>query len=98
MAKSFRVKLQNPPEDLVERAMQYASGYQATFSGDAHAGTFAWDEYQGHYTIKDDVVTFTLTHKPRLTPWSLIETRIRKILRQWMRGELGPADKIARRK
>jgi len=77
MTRTFSVALSEEPETLVERARQAALRAGATFTGDADAGSFSAMGVEGGYAIRDGQVVVTVTRKPALAPWSMVEAKLR---------------------
>ena len=78
MSKSFRMPLKEEPAVLVERARKLAEDSGADFSGDASSGRFAAKGVEGEYAVEGDTITVTVTRKPIVAPWSLVETKVKE--------------------
>jgi hypothetical protein len=77
MSRTFSVKFTEDPSALVARVEKAAIKYGADFKGDATSGSFSGNGVKGTYSIQDRVVTVTITDKPFLIPWGLVETQVR---------------------
>ena len=77
MSRTFSVSFTEDPSALVARAEKSAIKYGADFKGDATSGSFSGKGVKGTYSIQDRVVTVTITDKPFLIPWGLVETQVR---------------------
>ena len=77
MSKSFDIPLTGDAAALVAKAEQVAREAGAEFSGDARAGRFAASGVEGEYTVQSDTITVTITKKPIIAPWSLVEEKVR---------------------
>jgi hypothetical protein len=78
MARSFQLKLTDSPEALVEKAKKVAAENNATFAGDAQAGSFSGSGVEGSYAINGDIIAVTIATKPFYAPWSVVESRVRE--------------------
>ncbi len=77
MAQTFTVDLDETPETIVERARLAARKAGADFEGDAASGRFAAMGVEGGYSIQDGRVVVTVTRKPALAPWGMVEAKLR---------------------
>ena len=77
MSRTFSVSFTEDPSALVARAEKSAIKYGADFKGDATSGSFSGKGVKGIYSIQDRVVTVTITDKPFLIPWALVEIQVR---------------------
>ncbi len=78
MSKSFRMPLKEEPAALVERARKLAEDAGADFSGDATSGQFAAKGVEGEYAVEGDSITVTVTRKPMVAPWSMVEAKVKQ--------------------
>ncbi len=76
-SRSFQVPLTGDPESLVEKARKTAEETGSSFSGDVSSGSFAGNGVEGEYTVGEDAITVTITRKPLVAPWSLVESKIK---------------------
>ena len=77
MSRTFRVSTTERPSTLVARVQEGTKKYGADFKGDATSGSFSAKGVKGTYSIQDGAVTVTITDKPFLIPWGLVETQVR---------------------
>lgn len=77
MSRSFSIKIQEDPGALVARAEKLARKAGAEFKGDAHSGSFAGSGVEGQYAVEEDIITVTITRKPMIAPWSLVENKVK---------------------
>jgi hypothetical protein len=77
MSRTFSVRFTEDPSALVARAEKSAIKYGVDFKGDATSGSFSGKGAKGTYSLQDRVVTVTITDKPFLIPWGLVETQVR---------------------
>ena len=77
MSKSFDIPLSGDVETLVAKAEEGARQAGAEFSGDTSGGRFAGFGVEGQYTVQGDTITVTITKKPMIAPWSLVEGKVR---------------------
>ena len=78
MSKSFSMPLKDDPAALVERARKLAEDTGAEFGGDATSGHFAAKGVEGEYVVEGDSITVTVTRKPMVAPWSLVESKVKE--------------------
>lgn len=77
MSRSFSVDLTEAPETLLQRARRAALDAGADFIGDSASGRFAAMGVEGGYAVEDGQVVVTVTRKPALAPWPLVEAKLR---------------------
>jgi hypothetical protein len=75
---SFAVTFQGSPADLVRKAQTLADHAGASFKGNETAGKFSTRSVAGVYHVRGNLVTITITDRPFLVPWSLIESKVRR--------------------
>ncbi len=78
MSKSFSMPLNDDPAALVERARKLAEDRGVEFSGDVSSGHFAAKWVEGEYVIEGDNITVTVTRKPMVAPWSMVESKVKE--------------------
>lgn len=65
----------------VDRVRMLITGDGGTFAGDATAGTFSGPTpvgpIEGKYAVRGNVVTVTITKRPRVAGCEVIESRVR---------------------
>jgi hypothetical protein len=77
MSRTFTVTI--PPEDdnFLENTRSAVEAMGAVLEGDEKAGTFAGKGVEGEYSVEGDQVTVTITKKPALAPWPIIENIVK---------------------
>ncbi len=77
MCRTFTVTI--PPEDdnFLENTRSAVEAMGATLDGDEKAGTFSGRGVEGNYSVDGDQVTVTITKKPALAPWPIIENIVK---------------------
>ena len=84
MAYSFEIPFNDDPNSIINRARNTIQGAQGTFSGDTNTGEFAVPAkigtVEGNYAIQNNVLRVTITKKPFIAPYSMIEDALRKYL------------------
>ena len=76
--KTFSVNTNKDPQTLVQEARTVAEENNATFSGDANSGTFSGRGVEGSYEVEGSTVRVTVTDKPKLAPWSKVESKLQE--------------------
>ena len=84
------------PSTLVARA-QGIKKYGVDFKGDTTSGSFSGKGVKGTYLIQDRGVTVTITDKPALIPWGVVESQVRAIFDLDHGGRNIPAGRYRRR-
>ena len=77
MSHTFSIPMTEDPETLVAKARRTATEAGADFAGDAASGRFAAMGVEGGYEVRDGRVVVTVTRKPGLAPWSMVESKLR---------------------
>lgn len=77
MCKTFTVTIPPDDKEFLENARLSAEGMGATLDGDMTRGTFSGRGVEGNYAVEGDRVTVTITKKPALAPWPIIETIVK---------------------
>jgi hypothetical protein len=84
MAYSFEIPIKDQPESLIDRAKSTIEGADGAFAGDTRTGAFAVPAkigtVEGTYTIEDNILKVTITKKPFIAPYSMIEDALRRYL------------------
>jgi len=79
MSRSTTAKLPYSPDEMLEKARKTAKKAGILFEGDEKTGIFEGKGFGGHYRIVDDQVTLTVTKKPIVMPWKVVESALEKI-------------------
>ena len=78
----FDVTVSGDLAATVKRVQGLITGDGGTFAGDATAGTFAGPTpvgpIEGQYVVRGNVVTVSITKRPRVAGCDVIEAKIRK--------------------
>ncbi|MGZ8217279.1 hypothetical protein [Methylomagnum sp.] len=77
MSKSFEVKLNRDPDEIIAQARAAAHKNGIQFSGDGQTGHFVGHGIEGSYLILDDILSVEIAKKPFIVPWSMIESKLR---------------------
>ncbi len=78
MARTFIVNTIEDPTTLVTRARQAASNGGAQFRGNETSGSFSGGGIRGIYRIQAGTVAVTITDKPWVIPWGVVESRVKR--------------------
>jgi hypothetical protein len=78
MSRSFTLPLRESPAAVLERAHRTAHDLKATFEGDTTSGRFTGIGVEGRYRITGDTIEVTITDKPFLVPWFLVEQQVKQ--------------------
>lgn len=78
MAKSFEIPISSEPEALLAKVKTAAAEHGADFTGDTQSGRFSGSGVEGEYRIEEGKAIVTVTNKPVLAPWSMVESTIRQ--------------------
>ena len=65
---------------LLVRVRKVARENGATLVGDGQSGRFSHDLIKGEYRMVGRTVLVTITDKPLIAPWSIIEARLRQLV------------------
>ena len=76
MAKSFIIDFKEDLDNLLSKAKQFAEANKANFHGDHRSGRFWGNGIEGEYKIQSSIIAVTITRKPLLAPWSIVESEI----------------------
>ena len=77
MSRTFSVSFTEDPNALIARADKAAIKYGVDFKGDTTSGSFSGKGVKGTYSIQGRGVTVTITDKPSLIPWGVVESQVR---------------------
>ncbi len=79
MSVSVSGELPLPVEELLEKLYELAGKHDVEFQGDNHKGYAKGKGFHVHYVIDGNQCTLTVTKKPLLVPWSLVERSLKKL-------------------
>jgi hypothetical protein len=75
--KTFVTTFSGNASELISKAKNAAANAGAYFNGDEHGGSFSGKGVEGYYKVNGNNVEITITAKPFLAPWSIVESTIR---------------------
>jgi uncharacterized protein (DUF697 family) len=75
--KSFIINLASAPDVVLAHAKKAATEHGATLEGDASSGQFSGFGVAGEYQIEGQTVIITVSRKPAILPWPILEARLR---------------------
>lgn len=83
MSHSFTVKVTDKAAELLDHTAAAITSNGGTFEGDKNSGTFKGNSFLGpvggeYCRISENEIRFTITEKPFLVPYSIIESEITK--------------------
>jgi hypothetical protein len=96
MSRTIRINTTERPSTLVARA-QGIKKYGVDFKGDTTSGSFSGKGVKGTYWIQGRGVTVTITGKPSLIPWGIVESQVRAFFDLDDGGRNIPARRYRRR-
>ena len=77
--------MKGDPEEKLRQARKRAAEQGVTFVGDGTKGKFSGKilggRLIGSYTVNDGILLVTITEKPFLTSWNMIENQLKEFLR-----------------
>ena len=77
MGKTFIVTVPGEPSEWLTRLQRSARSSGARFEGDTSSGTFSSRGVAGSYSLEGKQAHITVSKKPFLLPWALVESSIR---------------------
>lgn len=77
MSKSFEFKLRADPKAVIAKAKKIAAQNEVVLEGDTTSGWFSGHGVKGEYRIKDRTIRITITKKPLMVPWFVVESRLK---------------------
>jgi hypothetical protein len=76
----YQIKFSGDPDEKVRKAKKIAAEQGVTFVGDGTKGKFSGrimgGRLVGTYTVEKNVLMVTITEKPLLTTWNMIEAQL----------------------
>lgn len=79
MSRSVTGELPVAPELLLEKLEQLAVKHNIEFSGTVKTGYAKGKGFHVEYAVTGASCTLTVTKKPLLVPWSLVESQLHKL-------------------
>lgn len=74
MSKTFRYRIKN--EEQINKARELLK-YHGTLNG----SNFKVKGVEGYFEIYDDILSITITDKPFLASWSMVESELDKLMK-----------------
>lgn len=82
MSRSVTGELPIEAEVIVEKLRELAVKHDIEFSGDVETGYARGKGFHVEYVVVGMRCTLTVTKKPLLIPWSLVESQLHKLFNQ----------------
>ncbi|MCG8313593.1 MAG: DUF2610 domain-containing protein [Pseudomonadales bacterium] len=79
MSRSVTGELPIPVEEALEKLNKLAEKYNVEFTGDHSSGFAKGHGFHISYQIEGKNCTLTVSKKPLLVPWSMIEKQLAKL-------------------
>ena len=79
MSRSVTGTLPEPVEKIVEKLEKAAKQHSIFFEGDSLHGLAKGKGFVVRYSVDGDQCTLTVTKKPFLVPWALVDSALDKI-------------------
>lgn len=79
MTRSVTGTLPEPAETVIYKLERAAVRYEVEFKGDVNNGYARGKGFHVEYTIVGELCTLTVTKKPMLVPWSVVEKALARI-------------------
>ncbi len=88
MSRTFTHTVQSTPSELLNALKEeLAKQGGIRFNGDKSSGTISGKGFAGEYSLTQGSdgtrLTLTITKKPFIVPWGMIESAIEKEARKW---------------
>lgn len=80
MTRTFSMETTLDSSSLLARVRKVARENGATLVGDGQSERFSHDLIKGEYRMVGRTVLVTITDKPLIAPWSIIEARLRQLV------------------
>jgi hypothetical protein len=80
LTRTFNIETTLDPPSLLARVRKAARENGGTLVGDGQSGRFSHDLIKGEYHMVGRTVIVTITDKPLIAPWSIIEARLRQLV------------------
>ncbi len=78
MSRRIEIPLNEDGSHLLGRVQETARKYGAQVSGNGERGQFAGQGIHGTYEIEGGRLAITISKKPLILPWAMIEKTVRK--------------------
>ena len=81
----YQIKFSGDPDEKVKRAKKIAAEQGVTFVGDGTKGKFSGRIMGGNligtYTVDKNILNVTITEKPMLVSWGMVESQLVEFLK-----------------
>lgn len=77
MSKVLEVKIDSDPKEILDKVKIEASRNGLFFNGDEARGNFSGHGIEGDYEFCDGILRLTVSKKPLIAPWGLVESKVR---------------------
>ena len=74
MQRTFTFEFKTTPDKFIPQIKEKLLQYGGKFEGSRQAGSFEVKEIAGSYTVEDIKLIITITRKPFLAPWPVVES------------------------
>jgi len=78
MSRLIEIQLQEDGSLVMQRVRETAKTYGAELEGNDDCGKFCGKGIHGTYAIKGDKLAISITKKPMILPWGVIEKTVQK--------------------
>lgn len=78
MARTFRIRIRGDKDAVLAEVRRRAAEQGVAFAGDTSRGEFS-GLVSGQYEVSGDFVSLTITQKPFLASWEIIEAKIQEL-------------------
>lgn len=79
MTRSVTGRLKEDPKVIIELLVRLADKHDVEFEGDSERGYAKGKGFHVEYTVVGESCTLTVTKKPLLIPWTLVESQLEKL-------------------
>ncbi|MAR93080.1 MAG: hypothetical protein CML06_19715 [Pseudomonadales bacterium] len=79
MSRSVTGRLPEDPVVILERLNELAAEHNVEFEGDHESGYARGKGFHMEYVVEGEFCTLTVTKKPMLIPWTLVERQMEKL-------------------
>ena len=79
MTRSVTGELKEDPDVIVQKLYRMAQKHDVEFQGDTETGYAKGKGFHVEYKVDGTMCTLTVTKKPMLIPWSLVEHQLEKL-------------------
>ncbi|MCG8535061.1 MAG: hypothetical protein MI808_08185 [Pseudomonadales bacterium] len=79
MSRSVSGELKEDPRKIVEKLYELADKHDVEFTGDHEKGFAKGKGFHVEYVVEGTMCTLTVTKKPMLVPWALVERQLEKL-------------------